>query len=357
MMPRGSQDHITRRQALQYAGAGALALSAGGLLAACGGGSSASSTTAGGLTKVTDQLGWLKLSQFDGFFAAQENGYYEDEKIEAEILAGGPNIIASQIVSTGKATVGNDDNGTVLQAIAKGTDLVIYGTIFQKSPYAVLSLPENPVNTLQDFAGKKVALSPATRPLLAPLLEDAGVDPGDVEFLPAGPDPAQLVNHQVDAYFGYATQQGVALQQQGVDVVTVLLDDLGLVNYGNVLITTPDRIEQERDVLVRHLRASIMGWEYAVDHPDEMGKLVVTKYGPKGLNVETEIAVNKAQAPLIAHKDGLMRITEAKMQQIIDSYVAAEALERPLKAADVMTTELLDEAYGGKTRLLEGGSA
>ncbi|WP_320671373.1 ABC transporter substrate-binding protein [Patulibacter defluvii] len=340
---------MTRRGALRMAGAGVALLGGSSLLTACGSGSGDSG--GGGGSEVTDQLGWLKLSQFDGFFAAQEKGYYKAEGLSVDVRAGGPNIIASQVVSNGKATVGNDDNGTVLQAIAKGTKLVIYGTIFQKSPYAVLSLPGKPVRTLADFAGKKVALSPATRPLLEPLLKKAGVDPGDVKFLPAGPDPAQLVNKQVDAYFGYATQQGISLQQQGVQVVSVLLDDLGLHNYGNVLITTPDRVKNDRELLVKHLRASIKGWEYAVAHPDEMGKLVATKYGPRGLKPATEIAVNKAQAPLIQSADGLMRITEERMQQIIDSYVAAKALAKPLKAADVMTTEILDAAFDGKTTL------
>ncbi len=344
---------FTRRQALRAAGAGVLALGGGSLLAACGSsGSDAGGGGGAGATAVSDQLGWLKLSQFAGFFAAQEKGYYEAEGIDADIRAGGPNIIASQMVSGGKATVGNDDNGTVLQAIAKGMPLVIYGTIFQRSPYAVLSLPDAPIRTLEDFSGKTVALSPATRPLLEPLLESAGVDPSDVKFLPAGPDPSQLVNKQVQGYFGYATQQGVALEQQGVEVVTTLLDDLGLVNYGNVLITTPDRVEKERETLVKYLRASIRGWEWANANPDEMGRLVATKYGPKGLKEQTEVAVCTAQAPLVRDPAGIMRITEERMQQVIDSYAAGKALERPLKAADVMTTEILDAAYDGKRTLL-----
>lgn len=343
---------FTRRQALRAAGAGALALGGGSLLAACGSSSDSGGGGTSGGTAVSDQLGWLKLSQFAGFFAAQEQGYFKAEGVDADIRAGGPNIIAAQLVSGGKATVGNDDNGTVLQAIAKGSKLVVYGTIFQRSPYAVLSLPDAPIRTLQDFAGKKVALSPATRPMLEPLLKSAGVDPSDVKFLPAGPDPSQLVNKQVQGYFGYATQQGVALEQQGVAVVTTLLDDLGLVNYGNVLITTPDRVEKERDTLVKYLRASIRGWEWANANPDEMGRLVADKYGPKGLKAETEAAVCKAQAPLIANPAGIMRITEERMQQVIDSYAAGKALDRPLKASDVMTTEILDAAYDGKRTLL-----
>jgi NitT/TauT family transport system substrate-binding protein len=349
---RGSGGYLSRREVLQIGGVGMGLLAAGPLLAACGDDSDEGGSS-GGLTKMSDQLGWLKISQFDGFYAAQENGYYEDEGLEVEIRAGGPNIIASNVVASGQTTMGDDDNGTVLQAIAKGAPLVIYATIFQTSPFSVMSFPEDAIRTLEDFADKKVALSPAARPLVEPLLEKAGVDPGSVDFVPAGPDPSQLVNHQVQGYFGYSTAQGVSLEEQGIDIVTTPLEDLGLYSYANVLIATRDTIESERDLLVRHLRASIKGWEYAIDNPDEMGRLVATKYGPKGLKVDTEVAVNKAQAPLIENPDGVMRITEDKMQKVIGAYDAGGTLEEPVEVADAMTTEILDAAYGGKTRLLD----
>ncbi len=349
---------MSRRTLLRQAGAGLGLLAVPGLLSACGGDEDTASTTGGaggGQTanaKVSDQLGWLKLSQFDGFFAAQEKGYYREEGLEVDVKAGGPNIIASQIVGSGGATVGNDDNGTVLDAIAKGQPLVIYGTIFQKSPYSVMSRPEKPVKTLEDFAGKTVALTPATRPQLDPLLKAAGVDLGSIRFVPAGPDPTQLVKGQADAYFGYATAQGVALEEQGIEIVTTYLNDLGLPNYGNVLITKRETLEQQKDLLVRHLRGSIKGWEYAIANPDEMGRLVATKYGPKGLKESTEILVNRAQAPLVKHEKGVMWIEESRMQEIIDSFEKVGGLAKPLKVEDVMTTEILEAAYGGKTSLL-----
>jgi NitT/TauT family transport system substrate-binding protein len=349
---RGSDGSLSRREVLQIGGVGLGLLAAGPLLAACGdddddGGSS------GGVTKMSQQLGWLKISQFDGFYAAQENGYFREEGVEVDIRAGGPNIIASNIVASGQTTMGDDDNGTVLQAIAKGAPLVIYATIFQTSPFSVMSYPDDAIRTLQDFADKKVALPPAARPLIEPLLEKEGVDPGSVDFVNAGPDPSQLVNHQVQGYFGYSTAQGVSLKEQGIDVVTTPLEDLGLYSYANVLIAKRDTIDGDKDLLVRHLRASIKGWEYAIGHPDEMGKLVATKYGPKGLKVDTEVAVNEAQAPLIENPDGVMRITEDKMQRVIDAYDAGGTLEEPVSVSDAMTTEILDAAYGGKTTLLQ----
>jgi NitT/TauT family transport system substrate-binding protein len=347
---------LSRRDALRGAGAGVGFLLGGGLLAACGGDEQpAGGGVGGGAGRVTQQLGWLKLTQFGGFFAAQEQGYFGQENVQVDIRAGGPNVIASQVVTGGQALMGDDDNGTVLQAIDKGAPLVIYATIFQSSPYSVISLPGNPVRTLAEFEGKKVALSPATRPLLMPLLERENIDADSIEFLPAGPDPSQLVNEQVDAYFGYATQQGVALREQGLDPVVTNLNDLGLSNYGNVLITRRDTLEEQRDLLVRHLRASIRGWEWGIQNPEQLGRLVAEEYGPAGLKVDTEVAVARAQAPLIENDRGVMRITQEKMQLVIDSYRGV--LRKPMRAADVMTTELLDAAYGGETSLLRDAAA
>ena len=205
---------ISRREFVKTAGAASGALALGGIFTDV-------SSGAVELTKVADQLGWLKISQFTGFFAAQAKGFYKHEGIDVTVNAGGPNVIASQVIAAGKALVGDDDNTTVLQGIDKGLPLIVYGAIFQKSPYAVMSFPDKPIRTLKDFAGKTVAMSPATKPQLIPLLQKAGVDPNSVNMVPAGPDPGQLASHQVDGYFGYATATAGDVNGDGLDDVIV----------------------------------------------------------------------------------------------------------------------------------------
>jgi NitT/TauT family transport system substrate-binding protein len=340
---------MTRRQALGLTGAGAAALLGGGLLAACGG-SSGSAAAGGATTTVTDQLGWLKTSQWAGFYAAITNGYYKAEGINENLLAGGPNIIASSVVGAGHALVGEDDNNTVLQAIAKGEPLVMYASIYQRSPYSVFSYPSKPIKSLKDFAGKKVALSPATRPLLLPLLKKAGVNPSSVTFVPVV-NVTQFTSHQVDGYFGFSTNEGVVIKQQGISFTTTPTWDLGLKSYGNVLITRRETLDKQRDLLVRYLRATIKGWEYAIAHPGAMGPLTVSKFAAPGDDVKAETGQAVAQVSLIKNPAGIMRITTAGMQEVIDGMEASDSLGKPLKVAKVMTTEILDAAYGGKTSI------
>jgi NitT/TauT family transport system substrate-binding protein len=335
---------ISRREFVRGVGLGAGALAFGGIFA---------DVTRGAveLTHVTDQLGWLKISQFTGFGAADFKGYYKRQGLSVTVNAGGPNIIASQVIAAGKALVGDDDNTTVLQAIDKGLPLIIYGAIFQKSPYAVMSLPEKPIRTLKDFAGKTIALSPATKPQLIPLLQKAGVDPNSVTMVPAGPDPGQLVSHQVDGYFGYATAQGVSLKQQGIQVVITYFNDLGFPSYANVLITKKDTLKKNKDTLVRFLRATAMGYEYSLAHPVLMGTYVAQKWGGAGLDTKTEIAVHRAQAPLIRSPHGVLWVDPKKMSAVIKAAASAGSISRPLPLKDVMTTAILRAAYGRKTYL------
>ena len=351
-----SSDHIqartavTRREALKLTATGAVAMLAGGTLAACGSNSSAISATVGSMQNVSDQLGWLKTSQWAGFYAAINNGYYRQAGISEDLISGGPDIIASSVVGAGHALVGEDDNNTALQAIAKGEPLVMFATIYQRSPYSVFSYPSKSIRTLKDFAGMKVAIPPATRPLLDPLLQKAGVSLSSVHFVPVV-NISQFTSHQVDAYFGFSTNQGVAIKQKGISFITTPNWDLGLKSYGNVLITRRETLAKQRALLVRYLRATIKGWEYALAHPTQMGHLTVTKFAAPGDNLAAEIGQAVAQVALIKNPAGIMRFTYPGMQEVISAMEASKSLAKPLKAADVMTTSILDAAYSSQTSI------
>ncbi|MFF2330589.1 MULTISPECIES: ABC transporter substrate-binding protein [unclassified Streptomyces] len=338
-----------RRDVIRLLGAGAGVMAAGGLLSACGGSSSAGTSPDGTLT-VKDQLGWLKLTQYGGFYAAEKKGYYAAEKISTTFTAGGPNILAWQQIASGRAMTGDDDNTNVLVAAAKGRPLVIYGAIFQTSPFAIISKKSDPITGIEDFAGRTIAVTEASRAQFESLVKKAGVK--NVSFIPAGTDPTQLTTGQASGYSGYATSQAVALERQGVPVHVLYLEDLGVKSYGNVLVTTKEHLDAHHDELVRFLSATIKGHEYMNAHPEEIGKLVATEWNTSGLKAAEEMATAKFQKDLIASPKGVLRVDPDKMQTIIDDLVSVGTLPKRLKAADVVTTSVLDAAYGSRTSLL-----
>ena len=173
-----------------------------------------------------------------------------------------------------------------------------------------------------------------------------------MEIIPAGADPTQLVTGQADGYFGFSTDQGVALEDKGLSVVYASATDLGFGGYADVLFATKDRIAKDKDKLTKFLRGTIMGYEWSNANPDKAAELVVNKYGPKGQDLELQKKVAAKQVELIESDKGVMWMDLAQMQQIIDDQVAIQSIETAVKAEDVMTTSILEAAYDGKTSLL-----
>ncbi|WP_159502079.1 ABC transporter substrate-binding protein [Microbacterium sp. 18062] len=346
---------IRSRTPLARALAATAALAASALaLASCAGDPSDGSSDAAALEPVDYQLSWLKITQFGGFFAADAEGFYADEGIEPTFTAGGSNILAWQQVAGGAALLGDEDNTLFLQAVESGEDLVAIGTVFQKSPMAIMSLSDEPITEASDIEGKTIAYPENGVDQLTSALEANGVDLSTVEIVPAGSDPTQLVTGQVDGYGGYATSQGASLELQGLDIDYLYLDDLGVPSYGNIIVTTRENLETDRDLITRFMTASVKGYEWLNAHPAEGAAIVVDDVNPTGgLDLATEEKTAEIQATLIGSPAGVLRIDLDKMQEIIDSLVAAGTLSTPLEAADVVDTSILDDVYGDATSLLD----
>jgi NitT/TauT family transport system substrate-binding protein len=344
----------TRGTFLRRAGAGVGALMLPGLVSACGdddsgGGSGASK---GKTETVVDQLGWLKLTQWGGYFAADAKGYYGKQGIKAQFLAGGPNVSAWQTLAAGRSVVCQDDPyGSVVEGIVKGAPLVAIGTTFQSSPYACMSLESNPIDSVEAMKGKTVAVGASNRTQVVSILKEHGLSESDVKLVPGGPDPTQLVTKQADGYFGFFTSQGVSLQAQGLKIKVLTLDEMGVPSYSNLVWVQKKTLDSKKDMLVGYMKASIQGWEYCNAHPDEVAALTVKSYAPAGTKLKSEVGTAKLQKSIVEGPKGVMQIDEEKFQGMLDSLLQQKIISKPLKAKDVMTTEILDEAYQGKTSL------
>jgi NitT/TauT family transport system substrate-binding protein len=61
---------------------------------------------AAALTKVTLQLQWVTQSQFAGYYAAVDKGFYRDEGLDVAIKVGAVEIVPQQVVAIGGADFG-----------------------------------------------------------------------------------------------------------------------------------------------------------------------------------------------------------------------------------------------------------
>ena len=80
-------------------------------------------TAAQAADQVTLQLKWVTQAQFAGYYVAADKGFYEEEGLEVEIKAGGPDISPPQVIAGGGADVVLDWMPSALASREKGLPL------------------------------------------------------------------------------------------------------------------------------------------------------------------------------------------------------------------------------------------
>jgi ABC-type nitrate/sulfonate/bicarbonate transport system substrate-binding protein len=269
---------------------------ASGAAFALGGGQVAAAPAA---EPVTTQLLWIKNVESAGFWLADANGYFRAAGIDAAMLAGGPGLSSVEaIVSAGRADVGVDLIERVVDAIAAGADLVVIGAIFQRNPAGLVSLPARPIRSAHDIIGKRIGLQQGARTYIDAIL-DLNHLPHDYTEVVVGFDPQPLVEGACDGYLCFVTNQPLTLAAHGVPHVVVSFEQLGLVDYGEVLFCTRASLRTRRATLVRYLGALRRGWTENARDPALAARLATQTYGAAlGLDEAQQVAENRAQIPL-----------------------------------------------------------
>jgi ABC-type nitrate/sulfonate/bicarbonate transport system substrate-binding protein len=340
---------LSRRQFLARGGALAagttIALSASGLVTTTPAGATVK-PAATGLDTVTFQLGWLKLAQFGGHFVALKNGWFADEGIDAQFLSGGDGIDGLTLVESGQVMMADANGSDILTAVSKDIPLQCFGTIYQSTPNALMSLAKDPLTTMKSLQGKTVGLPNGEQQLLSAMLTQAGVNPSTVNMVVVGTDPSVLTSGQVQAYLGYGTEQGLDLQKAGYDVKIVYFADLGDPDYGNAYFAKTSTLAAKSDIVTRWMKADLRGWEWFCKHPRAAAKLTWELYHTQTqavLGNEEDSA--QVSVPLVnggaAAQHGLLWVEEQAFKEVLALYQTAKIITGSVDLSKVYTQEFL----------------
>ena len=161
-------------------------------LVACGGDDDdgdASGDTGSGeaaeLQPATLQLKWVTQAQFAGYYAALDQGYYEDEGIDLTIKPGGPDIVPEQVVLGGQAEFGLNWLDNTLATRDQGGEIVNIAQVFARSGMTEVTWADSGLDDITALEGKKVGvwLGGNEHKLFAALTKN-GIDPdSDVEIV------------------------------------------------------------------------------------------------------------------------------------------------------------------------------
>jgi len=247
----------------------------------CGGGDDEAAD--GELTPVTLQSKWVVQAQFAGYYAAVEQGFYEDEGLDVTIRAGGPDIVPEQVVLGGQAEFGIDWLDNLLATRDQGQSIVNIAQVYTRSGMTEVTWKDTGLDDITKLEGKKVGvwLGGNEHKLFAALTKN-GLDPQqDVEVVAQPFDMNLFLSREVDAaaamtYNELAQVLEVENPDTGelytLDELNVfLMSELGTGALEDGIFVREDWIAEEanQDIAKRFLKASFRGWIHCRDNPDD----------------------------------------------------------------------------------------
>jgi NitT/TauT family transport system substrate-binding protein len=239
--------------------------------------------------KVTLQLKWVTQAQFAGYYAALDQGYYEEESLDVTIKPGGPDIVPEQVVLGGQAEFGIDWLDNLLATRDQGGQIVNIAQVFARSGMTEVTWKDTGLDQITELKGKKVGvwLGGNEHKLFAALTKN-GIDPQKDTKIVAQPfDMNLFLNREVDAAAAMTYNElAQVLEVENPDTSELYtLDDLNVFKMSDLgtgaledgIFVTEDWISdaKNQDIATRFLKASFKGWIYCRDNPDECTQIVL----------------------------------------------------------------------------------
>lgn len=243
------------------------------------------------LTSVRLQLQWVAQSQFAGYYAAQAQGFYEDEGLDLAILEGAVEIVPQQVVAQGDAEFGIAWVPKMLASREAGADLVNIGQVFQRSGTVQVAWADSGIESVDDWAGKRVGtwgFGNEWEVFAALRMNDIDPDnPDDVTIVQQPFDMSLLLNREIDvaqaetynewAQLLEATNPETGELYQPEDFTVFDYNEIGTAMLQDHIFTRESWLEEEgnEDIALRFLRASFRGWIYCRDNFEECVQIVL----------------------------------------------------------------------------------
>lgn len=330
--------HSTRRGLA----AGAFAVSAALLLAACSAGGDDSGDggdAAGGdgeLTPIRLQLQWLPQGQFAGYFAAVENGYFEEEGLEVEIIESGGDIVPQDALANGDVDYAIAWVPKVLGSIEQGANLTNIAQIFQRSGTLQVSWADSDIESVADFEGKKIgSWGFGNEWEIFAAMAAEGLDSSTVEIITQDFNMNAFLQGDIDAAQAMTYNEYAQLLET-VDPETGELyteDDFNVISYQDTvgamlqdaIWADTERLESDeeyQETTVAFLKAVIKGWAFVRDNPEEASEITIAAGSGWGPSHELWM-VNETNKLIWPAPDGIGVIDEAAWDQTVEGALSA----------------------------------
>ena len=265
---------------------------------------------------VTLQLKWVTQSQFAGYYVALDKGFYEEEDLNVTIKPGGPDIAPAQVIAGGGADVVLDWMPSALASREKGLPLVNIAQPFKSSGMMLTCRKDAGVETPQDFAGKTLGVwfFGNEYPFLSWMSKlgfstEGGAD--GVTVLKQGFNVDPILQGQAACVSTMTYNEYWQIIDAGLspdELVVFKYEDQGVATLEDGMYVLEDRLKDPAfvDKMVRFVRASMKGWKWAEENPEEAAMIVLDNDASGAQTEEHQVRMMGEIAKLTAGSNGAL---------------------------------------------------
>jgi NitT/TauT family transport system substrate-binding protein len=236
--------------------------------------------------EVTLQLKWVTQAQFAGYYVAKDKGFYEEEGLDVTILPGGPDIAPTQVIAGGGADVTVEWMPAALAAREKGLPLVNIAQPFKSSGMMLTCWKDAGISSPEDLKNRTLGVwffgneFPFMSWMSQLGISTDGKSENGVEVLKQGFNVDPLLQRQADCISTMTYNEYWQVIDAGVspdELVTFKYEDQGVATLEDGLYVLEENLSDAAfaDKMERFVRASMKGWKYAEENPDEAAEIVL----------------------------------------------------------------------------------
>jgi NitT/TauT family transport system substrate-binding protein len=217
---------------------------------------------------INFMLSFLANIQHAGFLIADQEGYYEDEGLDVEIIPAGPGADVATAVADGTADLGQVDYVHLLDARIAGVPIKAVGQIYKDPFFFWYSSGDGGPATVEEWDGKTVgAIQVGDYPERDAIMLAAGLQPDAITVVPQDfdglLDPTTMDIAEGVVFFHPALINLVGMPPFPESYNVFKPADLGADFASQTVSGSEEYLSGHADAVACFLRASIRGWRDA----------------------------------------------------------------------------------------------
>ncbi len=260
---------ITRRSMLRAAGIGVAGVAASV--------SAPRLVFAQNLKPVKFTLPWVSEGSNMFSYVAKGMGFWEKHGLDVSIARGSGSVAAAQAIGAGQFDFGMAAPPAAILQSVKGLALMALATCAYDATMGIGVLNDSPIKTPKDLEGKQIGstVTSGEFPFLPAFADKAGFDFSKVSVVQVDNKVRDrlLPEHKVDAISGFASSAMPSYAATGVAAHFMLYSEYGIPNYGNTILTQPDRAANEPELCAAFVDGMMQGLKATLLDPPEAIKV------------------------------------------------------------------------------------